>query len=135
MVKMREPCRYLSGGYSAGTHPPYVETSSIHSRSSTSSMRSSQKLSYDDQFASRSHVAAEFAAHRANEAEVTMTLREGLRKYPKAIAWSMVISTVIIMEGFDTALLGTFMDIRLSRGNMESDMAMGTKSLRSGRRL
>ncbi|KAF2797962.1 general substrate transporter [Melanomma pulvis-pyrius CBS 109.77] len=34
-----------------------------------------------------------------------MTLRQGIRTYPKAILWSMAISTCLIMEGFDTILL------------------------------
>lgn len=37
-----------------------------------------------------------------------MTVRECLRLYPKAIAFSLILSTAIIMEGYDTALLGSF---------------------------
>ncbi len=37
-----------------------------------------------------------------------MTVRECLRLYPKAIAFSLIFSTAIIMEGYDTALLGSF---------------------------
>ncbi|KAM0790380.1 hypothetical protein ACM66B_003262 [Microbotryomycetes sp. NB124-2] len=47
-------------------------------------------------------------ARDASELEQTMTLREGLRLYPKAIAWSMLLSTAIIMEGYDTTLIGNF---------------------------
>ncbi|TXT04858.1 hypothetical protein VHUM_03941 [Vanrija humicola] len=36
-----------------------------------------------------------------------MTIREGLRRYPKAIGWSMLLSTAVIMEGFDLVLLGS----------------------------
>lgn len=36
-----------------------------------------------------------------------MTLREGFRLYPAAIAWSMLLSTAIVMEGFDVVLLGS----------------------------
>lgn len=35
-----------------------------------------------------------------------MTLREGLRLSPKAVFWSLAMSTCIIMEGYDTFLLG-----------------------------
>ncbi|TXT10537.1 hypothetical protein VHUM_02042 [Vanrija humicola] len=37
-----------------------------------------------------------------------MTLLEGLRKYPKACFWSMMISVAVIMEGYDVVLLGNF---------------------------
>ncbi len=44
-------------------------------------------------------------AKTAAEKEHNMTLREGVRLYPKAIAWSMLISTCIIMEGYDVCLI------------------------------
>ncbi|GAA5917558.1 hypothetical protein JCM5296_004355, partial [Sporobolomyces johnsonii] len=47
-------------------------------------------------------------ARAATEAEQTMTLREGLRRYPKAIGWSVLLSSAIIMTGFDVVLLGSF---------------------------
>lgn len=37
-----------------------------------------------------------------------MTVRDCLRLYPKAVAFSLIFSTAIIMEGYDTALLGSF---------------------------
>lgn len=42
----------------------------------------------------------------AEEAEHALSLRESFRLYPTAIFWSFAISLVIIMEGYDTALLG-----------------------------
>ncbi|KAL5342693.1 general substrate transporter [Aspergillus crustosus] len=39
--------------------------------------------------------------------EQTMTLWEGLRLYPKAVAWSVLLSSTLIMEGYDLALLGS----------------------------
>jgi len=44
-------------------------------------------------------------ASKATRAEQRMTLREGIRLYPKAIAWSILLSTAIIMEGFDKNLI------------------------------
>jgi len=44
-------------------------------------------------------------AAKATEAEHSMTLREGLRTYPRAVGWSILISTAIVMEGFDTILM------------------------------
>ncbi|KPI41899.1 General alpha-glucoside permease [Cyphellophora attinorum] len=45
------------------------------------------------------------AAFTASRAEHQMTFRQGMRKYPKAIAWAVGISLAIIMEGYDTALV------------------------------
>ncbi|GJN87875.1 hypothetical protein Rhopal_000830-T1 [Rhodotorula paludigena] len=47
-------------------------------------------------------------ARAATHAEHTLTLREGLKRYPAAIGWSMLLSTAIIMTGFDIVLLGSF---------------------------
>ena len=46
-------------------------------------------------------------ASAAADAETTMSLKEGLKLYPAAIAWSMAISTCIIMEGFDLVLINS----------------------------
>ncbi|WOO80240.1 Maltose permease MAL31 [Vanrija pseudolonga] len=45
----------------------------------------------------------------AEEAETNMGLWESLRTYPTAVFWSFAISLVIIMEGYDTALLGNIL--------------------------
>jgi hypothetical protein len=47
-------------------------------------------------------------AKSATQKEHNMTLLQGLRLYPKAVAWSMLISLCIAMEGFDLCLLNTF---------------------------
>ena len=39
-------------------------------------------------------------ARKASENERNMTLMQGLKLYPKAAAWSVLISTCIAMEGF-----------------------------------
>ncbi|KAK1922404.1 putative MFS alpha-glucoside transporter [Papiliotrema laurentii] len=44
----------------------------------------------------------------ATEKEQKMTLLEGIRLYPKAVFWSIVISTCIVMEGYDVSLVGNF---------------------------
>lgn len=40
--------------------------------------------------------------------EKTMTLKEGLKTFPRAAMWSIVLSSAIIMEGYDTNLLNSF---------------------------
>lgn len=47
-------------------------------------------------------------AKLASAKEHSMTLRQGIKLYPKAIAWSILISTCIIMEGYDIALVNNF---------------------------
>lgn len=47
-------------------------------------------------------------ARAATEAERKMTFWSGLKLYPKAIAWSLLLSTTIVMEGYDTTLINSF---------------------------
>ncbi|KAJ4142481.1 hypothetical protein NW754_009923 [Fusarium falciforme] len=47
---------------------------------------------------------ARAAAHK----ERKMTLRQGIKLYPKAIFWSILISTCIAMEGYDISLVNNF---------------------------
>lgn len=56
----------------------------------------------------KSHNAAIEQAKNASDKEHAMTLLQGIRTYPKAIAWSMTIGLCIAMEGYDLCLLNTF---------------------------
>ncbi|KAL6409281.1 Maltose permease MAL31 [Ilyonectria robusta] len=47
-------------------------------------------------------------ARDATELEHSLTLRDSFRLYPKAIGFSLLFSTAIIMEGYDLSLLGSF---------------------------
>ncbi|KAL4888884.1 general substrate transporter [Aspergillus ambiguus] len=47
-------------------------------------------------------------AKAANALEHSMSVREALRSYPSAVVWSVIISMSIIMEGYDTNLIGNF---------------------------
>ncbi|KAF2216897.1 hypothetical protein CERZMDRAFT_64297 [Cercospora zeae-maydis SCOH1-5] len=47
-------------------------------------------------------------AKKASDEEQKMTLMQGVRLYPKAIAWSILISTCIAMEGYQLALVNNF---------------------------
>lgn len=47
-------------------------------------------------------------AQAATDKEHEMTLLQGLQLYPKAIGWSLLFSSVIIMEGYDVVLMGSF---------------------------
>lgn len=52
------------------------------------------------------HLATE--SQNASQREHRMTFVQGLRMYPKAIGWSVLLSMTIVMEGYDTALVNTF---------------------------
>lgn len=47
-------------------------------------------------------------AANATEKEQKMTVWQGLKTYPKAIGWSVIFSSAIIMEGYDLTALGSF---------------------------
>ncbi|CAI4765439.1 CQS_1a_G0047420.mRNA.1.CDS.1 [Saccharomyces cerevisiae] len=47
-------------------------------------------------------------AKEADESERTMPLMTALKTYPKAAAWSLLVSTTLIQEGYDTAILASF---------------------------
>jgi hypothetical protein len=47
-------------------------------------------------------------AKSASDVEHKMSLWQGVKLYPKAVAWSLLISTCIAMEGYDTCLLSNF---------------------------
>lgn len=47
-------------------------------------------------------------AHLANINEHETTVRRSLRAYPYAALWSVAVSMSIIMEGYDTNLIGNF---------------------------
>jgi SP family general alpha glucoside:H+ symporter-like MFS transporter len=50
-------------------------------------------------------------AMRAEENEMSMGLIEGLKTYPTAALWSLGISFLIVMEGYDTQVLGNIMGL------------------------
>lgn len=47
-------------------------------------------------------------AKYANTKEHNLTLRGALRQYPRAVMWSILLSTSIIMEGYDLVLMSSF---------------------------
>lgn len=51
-------------------------------------------------------------AKAATDKEQSMTLMQGIKLYPKAIGWSMLISACIIMEGYDICLINNFCEFR-----------------------
>lgn len=50
-------------------------------------------------------------ARSAAAKEQKMTLMQGIKLYPKAVGWSVLISTCIVMEGFDIVLVNNFCEL------------------------
>jgi SP family general alpha glucoside:H+ symporter-like MFS transporter len=46
-------------------------------------------------------------AQEHSEAEAKMALWKGIKTYPQAAAWSILLSSTVIMEGYDTSLIGS----------------------------
>lgn len=61
-------------------------------------------------------------ARAATEKEHNMTLLQGIKLYPKAVAWSILISTCIVMEGYDVCLINNlyaFGDLSFKRSGVD----------------
>ncbi|KAJ5375894.1 hypothetical protein N7509_012780 [Penicillium cosmopolitanum] len=50
----------------------------------------------------------DYPARAASEAEQKISFSAGCHLYPKAMAWSFILSSTLIMEGFDTLLIFSF---------------------------
>ncbi|CAK7201505.1 hypothetical protein SEUCBS139899_004211 [Sporothrix eucalyptigena] len=50
-------------------------------------------------------------ARAAAEAEHKMSLWDGIKAYPRAVAWSVVISTATTMDGYDTGFLSSLLGL------------------------
>jgi SP family general alpha glucoside:H+ symporter-like MFS transporter len=46
-------------------------------------------------------------ARRATEAEHQMSFWQSVQTYPKAVGWSILFSTALVMEGYDNALIAS----------------------------
>ncbi|TVY50304.1 Maltose permease MAL31 [Lachnellula cervina] len=57
-----------------------------------------------DAIDTKNHLLAKQAALDEHK----MTVREALRAHPKAVMWSLLVSTSIIMEGYDLVLINSF---------------------------
>jgi SP family general alpha glucoside:H+ symporter-like MFS transporter len=65
-------------------------------------------------------------ANKATQSEQNMTLMQGLRLYPKAVAWSILLSAAIIMEGFDKVLIANLMAVPAFKQRFGQPIADGS---------
>jgi len=47
-------------------------------------------------------------AKQATQYEHSLSLWSAMKTYPRAIGWSIAVSMAIVMEGYDTGLMGSF---------------------------
>ncbi|KAG5752102.1 hypothetical protein H9Q69_005670 [Fusarium xylarioides] len=66
------------------------------------------RVSEDDHAPNYDTVKDASIAKQAAEEEHNLTLLQAIRKYPKAVMWSVLLSTSIIMEGYDIVLISSF---------------------------
>lgn len=65
-------------------------------------------------------------AQKATEAEHSMTLMQGLKTYPNAVGWSILLSTCIIMEGFDLVLISSLFGLPAFQKKFGQQLSDGT---------
>ncbi|USP75370.1 uncharacterized protein yc1106_02644 [Curvularia clavata] len=65
-------------------------------------------------------------ASKGTKAEQQMTLKQGINLYPKAIAWSVLLSAAIIMEGFDKVLIANLMAVPAFKRKFGQQLPNGT---------
>jgi SP family general alpha glucoside:H+ symporter-like MFS transporter len=53
-------------------------------------------------------------AKEASDYEHEMSIFECIRRYPKAIGWSVLASTGLVMEGYDGVMIGSFYGYRMA---------------------
>lgn len=58
----------------------------------------------EDTHVSATELAPE--ARRGADSEYRMSLMQAIKKYPKAVGWSVLLSSTLIMKGYDLALVG-----------------------------
>ena len=67
-------------------------------------------------------------AAKATASETSLTLLQGLKTYPKAVGWSILLSTCIIMEGFDIVLINSLYALPAFQryfGDLQADGSYG----------
>ncbi|RYO83877.1 hypothetical protein DL766_007101 [Monosporascus sp. MC13-8B] len=70
-------------------------------------------------------------ARRAANLEHKLSTWEALKLYPKAVTYSLIMSLAIIMEGYDTALLGSFFGYPTFRERFGVRLADGSYQITS----
>jgi hypothetical protein len=75
-----------------------ADTRTFSTSSGPNATRKSSITGMDSPYLARVGTVVATEAARATQAEISMTLMQGIKTYPKAIGWSMLISTCIIVS-------------------------------------
>ena len=59
-------------------------------------------------------------AQSAADAEKSMSLWQGMKAYPKAVGWSVLISMATVMDGYDTGFLASLLGLVSCRPQLRS---------------
>lgn len=68
-------------------------------------------------------------AYRGTQYEAKMSVWQAVRMYPKAAAFSMLFSLSLVMEGYDTSLLGSFFGFPVFQKKFGHQLADGSYQL------
>ncbi|WWD21809.1 hypothetical protein CI109_106297 [Kwoniella shandongensis] len=68
-------------------------------------------------------------ASEANEREKDLTLWSAFKIYPKAMAWSVIITMSIVMDGYDASVMGSFNAYPSFQNKFGLPAANGTKQI------
>ncbi|KAK3686781.1 hypothetical protein LTR37_019460 [Vermiconidia calcicola] len=72
----------------------------------------------------------EFAdAQAATAKEHSLTLSQALKAYPKAIMWSILLSSAVVMEGYDTLLIGSYLGFPSFNNTFGNQVVEGEPSI------
>lgn len=81
----------------------------------------------NEQPIARHLVAPNEEARHAAADEKSMSVIQAIKLYPKAVGWSVVLSSALIMEGYDLALLGSLY------GSPQFNMKYGVQNPSTGK--
>lgn len=101
-----------------------VRSFSLSASGQEAAERKGSITAYDVSHLARVHIQVAEEATRATQAEVNMTLLQGLKTYPKAVGWSVLLSSCIVMEGFDLVLINNLIALpafQMRYGEEQSD--------------
>jgi MFS transporter, SP family, general alpha glucoside:H+ symporter len=104
---------FVSIGRPASTDPNEIKFQPNHLSNSQDKDKDKTQGGNDDIFSRISTAMPDLhnlstGARKATRSEQEMTFITACRRYPKAIVWSILLSSTIIMEGYDTWLIESF---------------------------
>lgn len=66
------------------------------------------------------------AAQDGDASDRSLTIKQAVKKYKKAVFWAMILSTSLIMEGYDVVIVGYDPSCAISRQPVADLMARST---------